>query len=164
MNYHAYRRRDGVLVGLMSTPELPTVEDQQAEVNKLTLAYGDSWQWVSLNFSQFSTALTALQANKAAIIIGGEIAMQGPPALTANKTQISADDTEQATMTISAGSSTVSGRYLIRTPEGNEESGLLNLSNGIDTLILTTEQVGIHTIRVEVLGYGSAEIIVEGVE
>lgn len=167
MNYHGYRNQTGALVGIMQTPALPTEAEKTAEVNKLTTAHGGTWQWVELTLTQFNTALGIYRQNQAAVIVGGEVTAAGPPEVSTDKVQILANGTDTATLTFDVNDANYNGagRYWINPPESNspQVNGNLVFSAGIATKTLATNQVGNHIIECDVIGYGRAEITVEGV-
>lgn len=167
MAYHGYRNEAGVLIGIMQTPGLPTEDEKTAEVNKLTTAYGGTWQWVELTISQFNTALGIYRQNQAAVIVGGEVTAAGPPEISTDKMQILADGTDTATITFDVNDANYSGagRYWINPPETSspEVSGALVFVGGVATKTLATAQIGIHQIACDVVGYGRAEFTVEGI-
>lgn len=167
MNYHGYRNQAGALVGIMQTPGLPTEAEKTAEVSKLTTAYGGTWQWVELTLSQFNTALGIYRQNKAAVIVGGEVTAAGPPEISTDKMQILANGNDTATITFDVNDANYSGagRYWINPPEANspQVNGNLIFTGGVASKTLATNQVGIHQIECDVIGYGRAEITVEGV-
>ncbi len=166
MGRYALRRESD---GLVIAPAVMAEPDENWKItrqNKAAVDFGGVWQMVTLDADTYQQIKNKLAAGKAAYLVAGEVMSQGAPSLSVDKSQILANDTDTATLTIEVGSPTYAGmaRYTILTPEGGEIRGADPFTAGVAVLTLTTEQVGRHMIGVDVLEYGRAEITIEGVE
>lgn len=163
--YVLRRENDGLVIApaVMAEPDAAWITARQS---KAAADFGGTWQFMEIDADTYQQIETKLVSGRAAYLLAGEVVSQEAPTLSADKTQIAADDTDAVTLSIQVGSPAYAGtaRYRILTPEGNDISGFEPVVAGNAALVMTFEQVGSHRIRVDVLEYGYAEITVEGVE
>lgn len=166
MKRYALRREsDGLLIApaIMAEPDAAWKTIRQ---NKAASDFGGTWQLIELSVDVYQQARNKVKAGKAIYLVAGEIVSQDAPAITSDKTSIAADDSDSAVITVNVGNSAYAGtgRYTILPPEGQEIRGMLPFIAGTAALTLTTEQPGLHQVRVDVLEYGVALLEIEGVE
>lgn len=156
------------MLGIFTSATAPSEAEKTAEQNRLAAAYGGIWQWIELDSVQFNLILGVMADNKAARLVGGEVTSSAnPPSLTSDKASILANGSDQATLTVDVDDAEFAGagKYWVDTPEADSPqlTGALVFTAGVATRTFVTNQVGIHTIFIDVVGYGQATLEIEGV-
>ncbi len=115
--------------------------------------------------AEYEAAYAAYQAGAYVENDGGSIDVYGPPALSADKTEIANDGIETITITCDLGDAGADDevRWRVTAPDASviEESD--TAVAGVDTWQLTTSHIGVHNVLVESDFFGWAEITFEGV-
>lgn len=153
-------RNDGLLSVMTDVPFEPDNLVERAIAGDGGIAA--NWQVITLTNEQYDQVRAASPAR--AYLNGGIITSKGL-ILSSNKTQITANGVDSATLTATASDPAYTGSvtFTVIAPNGDTVQETVSAVAGVATTTLTTNQVDEHRITAQTINFGSDDLAVEGI-
>lgn len=169
MFYIRVRLTDGWIIGGVDSHDIALNESQkQGLTENLAQNLGGAagnYDVLAIEDGQAGEIMAIVSAGNVAYLNGGIVSQVARLTAVADKAQVTANDTDTATITVSLSDPAFDGTAQVRinAPEGDDIEAIETVTNGAASIVFTTEQTGVHLITVTVHGHGTATLQITGV-